>query len=154
MRRPDVSARPAAIILPSQKSNSMPIAAHRSASRFTIADSFPKCNPSFFVEGENENRQATGGACRFLSCPQGIAAVQDRGPAQRGGAFASYERLPQTTPWRRANVFRPGMFHSPGIQKRSACFAGASFLEAPPGIEPGMKVLQTSALPLGYGAGL
>ena len=25
-------------------------------------------------------------------------------------------------------------------------------LEAPPGIEPGMKVLQTSALPLGYGA--
>ena len=26
------------------------------------------------------------------------------------------------------------------------------FLEAPPGIGPGMKVLQTSALPLGYGA--
>ena len=25
------------------------------------------------------------------------------------------------------------------------------FLEAPPGIGPGMKVLQTSALPLGYG---
>ena len=25
-------------------------------------------------------------------------------------------------------------------------------LEAPPGIGPGMKVLQTSALPLGYGA--
>ena len=25
-------------------------------------------------------------------------------------------------------------------------------LEAPPGIEPGMKVLQTSALPLGYDA--
>jgi hypothetical protein len=24
--------------------------------------------------------------------------------------------------------------------------------EAPPGFEPGMKVLQTSALPLGYGA--
>ena len=28
------------------------------------------------------------------------------------------------------------------------------FMEAPPGIEPGMKVLQTSALPLGYGAKL
>ena len=26
------------------------------------------------------------------------------------------------------------------------------FLEAPPGFEPGIKVLQTSALPLGYGA--
>ena len=25
-------------------------------------------------------------------------------------------------------------------------------MEAPPGLEPGMKVLQTSALPLGYGA--
>ena len=30
---------------------------------------------------------------------------------------------------------------------------GAFVLEAPPGIGPGMKVLQTSALPLGYGAG-
>ena len=29
---------------------------------------------------------------------------------------------------------------------------GASPLEAPPGFEPGVKVLQTSALPLGYGA--
>ena len=27
-----------------------------------------------------------------------------------------------------------------------------NFLEAPPGIGPGIKVLQTSALPLGYGA--
>ena len=27
-----------------------------------------------------------------------------------------------------------------------------SYLEAPPGFEPGIKVLQTSALPLGYGA--
>ena len=25
-------------------------------------------------------------------------------------------------------------------------------MEAPPGIEPGVKILQTSALPLGYGA--
>ena len=30
---------------------------------------------------------------------------------------------------------------------------GVFALEAPPGIGPGMKVLQTSALPLGYGAG-
>jgi hypothetical protein len=29
-----------------------------------------------------------------------------------------------------------------------------SRLEAPPGFEPGMEVLQTSALPLGYGASL
>jgi hypothetical protein len=28
----------------------------------------------------------------------------------------------------------------------------STYLEAPPGLEPGMKVLQTSALPLGYGA--
>ena len=31
---------------------------------------------------------------------------------------------------------------------------GASSLEAPPGIEPGIEVLQTFALPLGHGAGL
>jgi hypothetical protein len=30
--------------------------------------------------------------------------------------------------------------------------SGFLCLEAPPGIGPGMKVLQTSALPLGYGA--
>jgi hypothetical protein len=29
---------------------------------------------------------------------------------------------------------------------------GAVIEKAPPGFEPGMKVLQTSALPLGYGA--
>ena len=29
---------------------------------------------------------------------------------------------------------------------------GRTVMEAPPGIEPGIKVLQTSALPLGYGA--
>ena len=31
---------------------------------------------------------------------------------------------------------------------------GPGVLEAPPGFEPGMEVLQTSALPLGYGASL
>jgi hypothetical protein len=30
--------------------------------------------------------------------------------------------------------------------------SGRDVKEAPPGFEPGMKVLQTSALPLGYGA--
>ena len=38
----------------------------------------------------------------------------------------------------------------PPTQKRT--LLGAFALEAPPGIGPGMKVLQTSALPLGYGA--
>ena len=31
--------------------------------------------------------------------------------------------------------------------------SGAVLEEVPPGIEPGMEVLQTSALPLGYGTG-
>ena len=39
------------------------------------------------------------------------------------------------------------------IQSESTPDWGAFALEAPPGIGPGMKVLQTSALPLGYGAG-
>ena len=37
------------------------------------------------------------------------------------------------------------------MKKPRRLFFGG-FLEAPPGIEPGMKVLQTSALPLGYDA--
>ena len=37
-------------------------------------------------------------------------------------------------------------------KKNSESFCFRSFLEAPPGIGPGIKVLQTSALPLGYGA--
>ena len=36
------------------------------------------------------------------------------------------------------------------LKQKNPAFAG--FLEAPPGIGPGIKVLQTSALPLGYGA--
>ena len=40
-----------------------------------------------------------------------------------------------------------------GTKTTRICDFGAAFLEAPPGIGPGMKVLQTSALPLGYGAG-
>ena len=36
-------------------------------------------------------------------------------------------------------------------QKSTSCEV-LFVLEAPPGIGPGMKVLQTSALPLGYGA--
>ena len=39
------------------------------------------------------------------------------------------------------------------LQKQKAPPTGCFLLlEAPPGIGPGMKVLQTSALPLGYGA--
>ena len=36
--------------------------------------------------------------------------------------------------------------------KQTAPFRVLFALEAPPGIEPGMRVLQTRALPLGYGA--
>ena len=38
-------------------------------------------------------------------------------------------------------------------QKKHSPLGAVLCLEAPPGIGPGMKVLQTSALPLGYGAG-
>ena len=45
-----------------------------------------------------------------------------------------------------------GLFGSALLKKRSNLKVASFILEAPPGIEPGMKVLQTSALPLGYGA--
>ena len=38
------------------------------------------------------------------------------------------------------------------MKNKKSCTCVQDFLEAPPGIGPGMKVLQTSALPLGYGA--
>ena len=44
---------------------------------------------------------------------------------------------------------RPTWMASP--KQKHPCW-GAFVLEAPPGIGPGIKVLQTSALPLGYGA--
>ena len=37
-------------------------------------------------------------------------------------------------------------------KNKSTSYEVLFVLEAPPGIGPGMKVLQTSALPLGYGA--
>ena len=36
--------------------------------------------------------------------------------------------------------------------KRFGCSPQRLVLEAPPGLEPGVKALQASALPLGYGA--
>ena len=38
------------------------------------------------------------------------------------------------------------------MQQKTEQSVLCSDVEAPPGIEPGVKVLQTSALPLGYGA--
>ena len=37
-------------------------------------------------------------------------------------------------------------------RKKSVLRQKRLFLEAPPGLEPGVKALQASALPLGYGA--
>ena len=42
-------------------------------------------------------------------------------------------------------------FRHIGKEKRSFC-QEPFLLEAPPGFEPGVKLLQSSALPLGYGA--
>ena len=39
-----------------------------------------------------------------------------------------------------------------GLRRCQPLPCGYCRQEAPPGFEPGMKVLQTSALPLGYGA--
>ena len=41
---------------------------------------------------------------------------------------------------------------APPKAKKHPRWGAYLLLEAPPGIGPGMKVLQTSALPLGYGA--
>ena len=53
---------------------------------------------------------------------------------------------------RKVHESADGLFSSVLLKKRSNLWVASFVLEAPPGIEPGMKVLQTSALPLGYGA--
>ena len=50
------------------------------------------------------------------------------------------------------NRASPGRCGSTISKNRTTRFGVVLFLEAPPGIEPGMRVLQTRALPLGYGA--
>jgi integrase len=44
------------------------------------------------------------------------------------------------------------ILQSKGFDAPSPVVSASDVLKAPPGFEPGMKVLQTSALPLGYGA--
>ncbi len=58
------------------------------------------------------------------------------------------------------NGYNPGIYRRPatgplgsGTQKETPANGWCFFLEAPPRLELGVKVLQTSALPLGYGAG-
>ena len=56
-----------------------------------------------------------------------------------------------------ANRLRAALRHGAAPMKWRRLHAkrtpeGVLYVEAPPGIGPGMKVLQTSALPLGYGA--
>ena len=54
---------------------------------------------------------------------------------------------------RRRRTDEPGPIKGDGSKENeSTPNWGAFVLEAPPGIGPGMKVLQTSALPLGSGA--
>ena len=60
--------------------------------------------------------------------------------------------LPQAKPWRRGNSLAPSISNSPGIQKKkhlqSRCFF---FWRCHPDLNWGVELLQSSALPLGYG---
>ena len=86
-----------------------------------------------------------------------------RGSVRRSlsGASSPVERYPVFCAASGANVanrIRRALRAVPVLHSRAASKKGGyaiaypPFLEAPPGIGPGMKVLQTSALPLGYGA--
>ena len=67
------------------------------------------------------------------------------------------QRFPQSLlkPFLSQKTWKAGIFVGPSpddLSKQKHPCWGAFVLEAPPGIGPGIKVLQTSALPLGYGA--
>ena len=68
------------------------------------------------------------------------------------GIYASQHR----TAMGGKSLWRLCQFRHQGILFGQFCFLllplPNNILEAPPGIEPGMEILQTSALPLGYGA--
>ena len=56
----------------------------------------------------------------------------------------------------RSKYFTAKLFHLPegqiSLKKRASLATCSFFLEAPPGFGPGIRVLQTRALPLGHGA--
>ena len=69
--------------------------------------------------------------------------------------FASKTREANTT--RRKPNITAKQYNSPKAnitEKSTSAMQMCFFLEAPPGIEPGIEVLQTFALPLGHGAAI
>ena len=79
----------------------------------------------------------------FSSWEQFLGAVWEQHGKQQKHGFSSCSHFAPKS----ANEHKPRHKKSPKTLK----FLGL-VLEAPPGIEPGMRVLQTRALPLGYGA--
>ena len=63
----------------------------------------------------------------------------------------SYRRICEPDPTQRGCVV-PVRWSGGNIKKSQHPFGCCDFLEAPPGIGPGIEVLQTFALPLGHGA--
>ena len=77
--------------------------------------------------------------CPFvLSCPQSIDAGQDRGPAQRGGAFAPYKRFAAGKTLAQGQFTCPEHFKFPRYPKKEAPAKQVLlFLEVPPRFELG-----------------
>ena len=63
-----------------------------------------------------------------MPCPQGIDACQNRGPAQRGGAFAPYKRFAAGKTLAQGQFICPEQFKIPRYPKRNTSRqAGVSF---------------------------
>ena len=104
-------------------------------------------------------RRNSGKTC-LIAPRRGCFLLLEAPPSKRTGAAAQPQPTgPHSPPGDRrtcspgggrANIRRKAKFRE--TLYYSTPVGGAFLLEAPPGIGPGMKVLQTSALPLGYGA--
>ena len=93
--------------------------------------------PSFLKFPEIQKETPANRLVFFLSCPNTLDAGQNRAPHGGAALLRRTSVLPQAKTLAEAEFISAEHFKVPGIQKRSTCFAGASFLEVTPGFEPG-----------------
>ena len=88
----------------------------------------------------------------FFSCPNTLDAGQNRRPTQWGGDFAPYKRFAEGKTLAQGGFTSPEHFYLPRSPKRNTSLsAGVSFWRCHPDLNWGVELLQSSALPLGYG---
>ena len=101
----------------------------------------------FFSGGAPTQKRTLKGAFAFRNFAYGEYISPFTMPRER----TSLRKADMRTGFRFASLAEPYLFCG-GAPTQKRTLKGAFALEAPPGIEPGIEVLQTFALPLGHSA--